>query len=53
MRDTMPATNMEKTVQVKVYQPGSQHVVGDGFHVRNLFPSNDLDRDRPGYVLLI
>ncbi len=27
-----------------VYQPGSTHMVGDGFPVRNLFPSNDLDR---------
>ena len=52
MRDTMPATNMEKTVQVKVYQPGSQHVVGDGFHVRNLFPSNDLDRDLSPFIML-
>ena len=27
-----------------VYQSGSTHWVGDGFHVRNLFPSNDLDQ---------
>ena len=52
MRDTMPATNVEKTVQVKVYQPGSQHVVGDGFHVRNLFPSNDLDRELSPFIML-
>ena len=52
MRDTMSATNVEKTVQVKVYQPGSQHVVGDGFHVRNLFPSNDLDRELSPFVML-
>jgi len=48
----MSATNVEKTVQVKVYQPGSQHVVGDGFHVRNLFPSNDLDRELSPFVML-
>ena len=52
MRDTMPATNVEKTDQVKVYQPGSQHVVGDGFHVRNLFPSNDLDRELSPFIML-
>jgi len=48
----MSATNVEKTVQVKVYQPGSQHVVGDGFHVRNLFPSNDLDRELSPFIML-
>ena len=52
MRDTMPATNVKKTEQVKVYQPGSQHVVGDGFHVRNLFPSNDLDRELSPFIML-
>ena len=52
MRDMMSATNVEKTVQVKVYQPGSQHVVGDGFHVRNLFPSNDLDRELSPFIML-
>ena len=52
MRDTMSATNVKKTDQVKVYQPGSQHVVGDGFHVRNLFPSNDLDRELSPFVML-
>jgi redox-sensitive bicupin YhaK (pirin superfamily) len=52
MRDTMSVTHVEKTDQVKVYQPGSQHVVGDGFHVRNLFPSNDLDRDLSPFIML-
>jgi quercetin 2,3-dioxygenase len=52
MRDTMPATNAKKTDQVKVYQPGSRHVVGDGFHVRNLFPSNDLDRELSPFIML-
>jgi len=48
----MSVINVEKTVQVKVYQPGSQHVVGDGFHVRNLFPSNDLDRELSPFIML-
>ena len=52
MRDTMPVPHAEKTSQVKVYQPGSQHVVGDGFHVRNLFPSNDLDRELSPFIML-
>jgi len=52
MRDTMSVTHVEKTDQVKVYQPGSQHVVGDGFHVRNLFPSNDLDRELSPFIML-
>jgi redox-sensitive bicupin YhaK (pirin superfamily) len=48
----MPVTHVEKADQVKVYQPGSQHVVGDGFHVRNLFPSNDLDRELSPFIML-
>jgi redox-sensitive bicupin YhaK (pirin superfamily) len=48
----MPVTHAEKTDRVKVYQPGSQHVVGDGFHVRNLFPSNDLDRELSPFIML-
>jgi quercetin 2,3-dioxygenase len=52
MRDTMPVTHVEKTDQVKVYQPGSQHIVGDGFHVRNLFPSNDLDQALSPFIML-
>jgi redox-sensitive bicupin YhaK (pirin superfamily) len=35
-----------------VYQPGSAHMVGDGFPVRNLFPSNDLDRDVSPFLML-
>src|SRR5215470_12320200 len=52
MKDTMLATNVRKLEQVKVYQPGSRHVVGDGFHVRNLFPSNDLDRELSPFIML-
>jgi redox-sensitive bicupin YhaK (pirin superfamily) len=35
-----------------VYQPGSAHMVGDGFPVRNLFPSNDLDRAVDPFLML-
>jgi redox-sensitive bicupin YhaK (pirin superfamily) len=35
-----------------VYPPGSQHMVGDGFPVRNLFPSNDLDREVSPFLML-
>ena len=52
MRDTIETVNVKKTEQVKVYRPGSRHVVGDGFHVRNLFPSNDLDRELSPFIML-
>lgn len=52
MRDATLVTNAKNTEQVKVYQPGSQHVVGDGFHVRNLLPSNDLDRALSPFIML-
>lgn len=35
-----------------VYEPGSAHMVGDGFPVRNLFPSNDLDRAVDPFLML-
>ncbi len=35
-----------------VYKPGSTHMVGDGFPVRNLFPSNDLDREVNPFLML-
>ncbi|MGH7182982.1 MAG: pirin family protein [Nitrospiraceae bacterium] len=35
-----------------VYKPGSTHMVGDGFPVRNLFPSNDLDRAVDPFLML-
>lgn len=35
-----------------VYQSGSTHWVGDGFHVRNLFPTNDLDQQLSPFLLL-
>jgi hypothetical protein len=35
-----------------IYQPGSTHMVGDGFPVRNLFPSNELDREVSPFLML-
>jgi len=35
-----------------IYQAGSTHMVGDGFPVRNLFPSNDLDRHVDPFLML-
>jgi len=37
---------------VGIYQPGFTHMVGDGFPVRNLFPSNDLDRLVDPFLML-
>lgn len=37
---------------IDVYRPASTHVVGDGFHVRNVFPSNDLDWELSPFLLL-
>jgi redox-sensitive bicupin YhaK (pirin superfamily) len=34
------------------FTPGSTHWVGDGFHVRNLFPSNDLGERLSPFLLL-
>jgi redox-sensitive bicupin YhaK (pirin superfamily) len=43
---------MTKTKEVLgVYGPGSQHWVGDGFPVRNLFPSNGVDKISPFLML--
>src|SRR5690242_5709954 len=35
-----------------VYRPQSVHMVGDGFHVRNLFPSNNLAERISPFLLL-
>ncbi|MGR8933122.1 MAG: pirin family protein [Gammaproteobacteria bacterium] len=35
-----------------VYQSRSTHWVGDGFHVRNLFPGNDLEQQMDPFLLL-
>lgn len=52
MKDTMLDTGTRKGTQMAVYRPGSRHVVGDGFHVRNLFPSNDLDVALSPFLML-
>jgi hypothetical protein len=48
------ATDVTTTAKevLGVYQPGSTHMVGDGFPVRNLFPSNDLDREVSPFLML-
>ncbi len=48
---TTIATASTKDV-LGIYQPGSTHMVGDGFPVRNLFPSNDLDRQVSPFLML-
>ena len=35
-----------------VYAAGSQHMVGDGFPVRNIFPSHDLTEEMSPFLLL-
>jgi len=37
---------------IGIYRPGSTHMVGDGFPVRNLFPSNELDREVSPFLML-
>jgi redox-sensitive bicupin YhaK (pirin superfamily) len=37
---------------IGLYKPGSRHMVGDGFPVRNLFPSNELDREVSPFLML-
>lgn len=37
---------------VGIYGPGSTHWVGDGFHVRNLFPSNGLEKEIDPFLML-
>lgn len=49
-RDVTIATPTQEIVGI--YQPGSTHMVGDGFPVRNLFPSNDLDREVNPFLML-
>jgi quercetin 2,3-dioxygenase len=50
-RDATIATAATKDI-VGIYRPGSTHMVGDGFPVRNLFPSNDLDRVVSPFLML-
>ena len=50
-QDATIATGVTKEI-IGIYQPGSTHMVGDGFPVRNLFPSNDLDRAVSPFLML-
>ncbi|MFI5247043.1 MAG: pirin family protein [Nitrospirales bacterium] len=50
-RQATSETAVTKDV-VGIYQPGSTHMVGDGFPVRNLFPSNELDREVSPFLML-
>ncbi|MGH9614714.1 MAG: pirin family protein [Bryobacteraceae bacterium] len=44
---------MEKTKKVQgIHGPGSTHWVGDGFHVRNMFPSNGLEDELNPFLML-
>ncbi|MEJ2232221.1 MAG: pirin family protein, partial [Nitrospirales bacterium] len=36
----------------EIYKPGSTHMVGDGFPVRNVFPSHDLTEEISPFLLL-
>jgi quercetin 2,3-dioxygenase len=51
MNQHAAATATTKEI-VGIYQPGSTHMVGDGFPVRNLFPSNELDREVSPFLML-
>jgi redox-sensitive bicupin YhaK (pirin superfamily) len=35
-----------------IHEPGSTHWVGDGFHVRNLFPSNGIENEISPFLML-
>lgn len=35
-----------------VHEPGSRHWVGDGFHVRNMFPSNGIEDEINPFLML-
>jgi quercetin 2,3-dioxygenase len=37
---------------MRVYKPGSTHMVGDGFPVRNIFPSHNLTKEISPFLLL-
>lgn len=43
--------SLEKRV-LALHRPGSVHTVGDGFHVRNLFPSNEVGERLSPFLLL-
>lgn len=43
--------NMQKKLK-GIFEKGSTHWVGDGFHVRNLFPSNGLEQEVSPFLML-
>ncbi len=55
-RDLVLRTAPMKTTHAKrliaTFAPRSTHMVGDGFHVRNLFPSNDLGEQISPFLML-
>jgi redox-sensitive bicupin YhaK (pirin superfamily) len=51
MSTSVQIQNLQKQL-LRVYQPGSNHVVGDGFHVRNFFPSHELGLEISPFLLL-
>jgi quercetin 2,3-dioxygenase len=50
--DIMTISTLVPKEVLRVYRPGSAHMVGDGFPVRNLFPSNELDQAVDPFLLL-
>jgi quercetin 2,3-dioxygenase len=46
------ATLTQQKKVLGIYGPGSTHWVGDGFHVRNLFPSNGIERQIDPFLML-
>lgn len=48
----MTSTKTELKQILAVHGPGSNHWVGDGFPVRNLFPSNGIDKQIDPFLML-
>ncbi|WP_263367131.1 pirin family protein [Edaphobacter bradus] len=46
------ATSTSQKKVLGIYRPGSNHWVGDGFPVRNLFPSNGLESEVNPFLML-
>src|SRR6185437_8102141 len=48
----MTTTTLKTKKVLEVRGPGSNHWVGDGFPVRNLFPSNGIDAQVKPFLML-
>jgi redox-sensitive bicupin YhaK (pirin superfamily) len=48
----MAEQNIKQKKVLGVYGPGSNHWVGDGFPVRNLFPSNGVEKEINPFLML-